>query len=84
MTDHARKINRAQKHSKIGDNGGSFTAMLGYVPPAALDKLSARDIAALVDAFWDCALASKALANQEALAEGAVWDAKAGILRALA
>jgi len=55
------KINRARKIAAIGDCHASFDAMLDAIPVAVIDRLSSRELAALIDANWRLARASKAI-----------------------
>ena len=78
------KINRARKLSKIGNNYGSFDAMLAAVPAGVIAALSSAQLATLIDANWSLAQASKGIAERDACAEGAIWDARRGTLREIA
>lgn len=73
-TNHAIKVNRAVKLSAIGSNPRSCAAMLNAILLEVIDALPARAIAKLLDANWQMACASKALAIREAIQDGAVWD----------
>ena len=84
MTAHSIKIKRAAKLARIGDCPRSWAAMLAYVPADALAALTARHLAAVVDGLWSCAQTSKAIANSEAIIQGAVWDATRQMHRGLA
>ena len=77
------KIERARKLSLTGNYPASFGAMLAAIPASIVDALTSRQLAELIDANWTLAQASKAIANREALAEGAVWDARAQAFRSL-
>lgn len=48
------KIELVKKASKIGTYPDAFNANLDRVPETIFDKLSPEEIAALVDAFFDC------------------------------
>ncbi len=84
ITDHSIKVNRALKLSKIGDCPQSASAMLDALPASAISALTGAQIAEMLDAMWDMAQRSKAIAEREAVAEGAIWDARKGILREIA
>lgn len=58
--------------------------MLDAIPAEVVAALTSRQLAALLDAMWQTACASKALANREAIAEGAIWDARRGQMREIA
>ncbi|HCZ00196.1 MAG: hypothetical protein A3D16_12055 [Rhodobacterales bacterium RIFCSPHIGHO2_02_FULL_62_130] len=74
-TDHQIKVNRAVKMSAIGSHPRSASAMLGAIPDDVIAALPARLIAQMIDANWQLAQASKALAVRDAIAEGMIWDA---------
>lgn len=76
MTDHTIKVNRALRMSDIGAYPSSASAMLAAIPSSVIDRLPAREIAALLDANWRLAGKSKAIACADAIAEGMIWDAK--------
>ncbi|TAW50589.1 hypothetical protein [Rhizobium leguminosarum] len=78
------KINRAAKFSKVGAWPGTFTSLLAYMPPTLLDAMTARQIGLAIDALYDCAQKSKAIAEREALDCGVVWDEVRGRLINLA
>lgn len=48
------KLEKVRKLSKIGSMGDTFRANYRRIPDAISDKLSPADIAALVDAFYNC------------------------------
>lgn len=59
------KITRAYKKSTIGSCPLSAQAMLEAVPEQIIAKLSSDDLAALMDANWQLAQRSKAIALRE-------------------
>lgn len=59
------KLQLVKKHSKIGSMSNTFSASLSRIPEAVYDKLSPVDIAALVDAFYDCYSDGKAQKEKE-------------------
>ena len=73
---HSIKINRAVKLSSIGKYPTSCSAMLGHVPQTLIDRLTAAELAEVLDSLWSCAQKSKAIHERDIVAEGAVWDAK--------
>ena len=77
------KINRARQISIIGNCSGSFAAMLEAIPTSVIARLPSREVAALIDANWRLAQASKSIAAQDALFDGGVWDSSAQSFRAL-
>lgn len=81
---HTIKVNRALSLASIGGCPGSAGDMLGAIPTAVIEALPSRLLAELLDANWRLAQRSKALANAEAVAEGAVWDARHQRLREVA
>lgn len=48
------KLHLVQRASKIGSCGDTFSANYRRIPEEIADKLSPEEIAALVDAFYDC------------------------------
>lgn len=48
------KYQRVKKCSKIGAFDDTFRAYYNRIPPALAGKLSAQDLADLVDAFYNC------------------------------
>ena len=72
--DHSIKVNRAFSLAGIGRYPGSASAMLQAIPPAMIAALTAAQIAAIMDANWALAQASKAIRATEALVEGGIWD----------
>lgn len=80
----ALKIKRARELSTIGDNPTSFAAMANAIPADVIAALPARLIAQLVDANWQLAGTSKAIAARDAISEGAVWDERRGAFREIA
>lgn len=78
---HDIKVNRALRLSKTGRYPASANAMLAHVPEAVIATIPGQQLAELIDAMWDCAQASKALAAREILAEGAIWDGQRQRLR---
>lgn len=71
---HPIKVNRALRLSTIGRYPASVSAMLDAVPAEVVSALSARRLAAMLDAMWEACQESKRLALREAVAEGAIWD----------
>ena len=59
------KITRAHKKSSIGDCPLSAQAMLESIPSQIIAKLTSDDLAALMDANWQLAQRSKAIALRE-------------------
>lgn len=70
------KISRARKLSKIGDCHGTFAAMASHVSVTVADAVSSRTLATIIDDLYDASQAAKAIAVTDAIAEGAVWDAR--------
>lgn len=83
-TNHSRKVNRAMQLAAIGNYPESRSAMLRALPESAIAQLTARGLADMLDAAWQLASASKAIADGDAIAEGGVWDARAQRFRELA
>lgn len=48
------KLHLVRRASKIGSCGDTFNANYRRIPEEIADKLSPEEIAALVDAFYDC------------------------------
>jgi hypothetical protein len=84
LANHQIKVNRAVRISQIGRYPASASAMLRAIPAEVIDALPARLIAVLMDAQWETCQASKAIAEADAITEGAVWDARAQKLREVA
>lgn len=59
------KLQLVKKHSKIGSMSDTFNASISRIPEDVYDKLSPADIAALVDAFYDCYADGKAQKEKE-------------------
>jgi hypothetical protein len=78
------KIERARKIAAIGSHPQSFARMLDSIPASVIEKLTARQLAGLIDANWRLAGASKRLAEEEAVANGVVWDYRRGHAREIA
>ncbi|MBX3482563.1 hypothetical protein [Phenylobacterium sp.] len=81
---HSIKINRALRQAEIGHFPGSAEHMLSYVPDVLRSALTSDELAIALDMLWTACLASKALAERDAIAEGAIWDAEAQRLREIA
>lgn len=80
---HAIKINRAQALSTTGRYSASFAAMLEAIPLPVVVALTSRQLAALIDANWRLADASKAIATREICDDGFVWDTRRNCSREL-
>lgn len=70
------KINRARHLSTTGRYPASFDAMLAAIPAPVVTGLTAKALAALIDAQWIACQDAKAIAEREAIDAGAVWDAR--------
>lgn len=70
------KVNRALALASVGRNPASASDMLAAIPQAIIAALTSRQIAELMDAMWHACQRSKALAAQDAIDEGAIWDAR--------
>lgn len=71
------KYSRSKDAAKRGEYNNSFDAMYREIPESVKAALTSKRIAELVDAMWNVAQKSKAIANREAIEIGAVWDEKA-------
>jgi hypothetical protein len=78
------KYRRAKALSAIGNLPGSFDAMWGHIPAEVRKALTSRQIASMIDGLWQCANASKAEAEREAVRNGFVWNEANGKIVALA
>lgn len=78
------KIKRAMRLAVIGTCPASAEAMLDMIPADIQASLTARQIAGMMDALWRACGASKAIAAQDAIAEGGIWDAARGVMREIA
>ncbi|MFN7002195.1 MAG: hypothetical protein ACK4NW_02050 [Roseinatronobacter sp.] len=84
LASNSIKVNRAVAMSQIGSHPASAQAMLAAIPRDVIDALPSRLVAALLDANWQLAQQSKAIAEADAVQEGAIWDARRGQLREIA
>ena len=75
MVDHSRKVKMALGRARVGSHPASRAAMLDAIPRSALARLTAADLAEMLDAMWSVTQRSKVPAAREALDEGIVWDA---------
>lgn len=73
---HTIKINRARKIATTGKYPTSFAAMLDCIPSRLIERLTAREIADMIDVLWNASEKAKAIQDAAIVAEGAVWDAK--------
>lgn len=73
MTNHSTKITRARRLSAIGRYPASFAAMLDALPQCAIEGLSSKRLAELLDAMWSLAQASKQVALDDAARSGELW-----------
>lgn len=80
----AIKHARARAQSTLGSCPSSFDAMWEHIPFAVIAALNSSTLAQLVDALWTCAQRSKALAEQEVVDTGGVWDADGNCFRKIA
>lgn len=48
------KIELVKRASKVGDNPDTFNANFERIPETLVGKLTPEELAALVDAFFDC------------------------------
>ena len=78
------KIDRARRLSGAGAYPATCAAALANVPASIVAALPARMLAELIDAMSAAHQSGKALALREACDEGAVWDARDGLLREIA
>lgn len=78
------KVKRALGKAVIGDCRGSAGAMLAHIPDSIIAQVNSSALAELVDAMWRACQQSKSLAAAEIIADGTVWDARAGRLREIA
>lgn len=78
------KLNRARSLSSIGSTPRTFDAFVGSIPGTVVNRLSAAQIAAIIDAMHQVGQTSKHLADQEAVENGGVWDHRRNAFRPLA
>lgn len=81
---HEIKINRAMRLAEIGRYPASAAAMLRPIPAKVIASVTAKTLAAILDANWRIAQESKAIAIKDALDEGGLWDNCQQRFRALA
>lgn len=62
---HNTKIRRALEIAEIGARPNSAAAMLGYIPPEVVEKLSSALLATMIDNLWGACVASKAVAARQ-------------------
>lgn len=82
--DNSIRVKRALALSGIGAYPGSAQVMLDAIPFDVIAALPARLLAQLLDANWQLSQSAKAIAAQDAISEGAVWDAAQGRHREIA
>jgi len=75
------KIARAKKLSRVGRYPHTCRAMLDALPREALEALTGRQIAVLLDSLHSLTLRTKAIHEADICHEGAVWDARVDRLR---
>jgi hypothetical protein len=80
MTDHAIKRERARRLCPVGRYPETYAALSAHLPERLVERLSARDLADVIEAFDLVSSTGKALADREAVANGCVWNARAGRL----
>ncbi len=61
------KINRAVRLTKMGAYPTTTRDMLRSIPQAVVEALNSRQLAQLLDANWDLAQRSKAIALREGI-----------------
>ena len=84
MTISNIKRTRALTKSSVGRFPGSADAMMERIPESVKVALHSGELALILDAMWDACQEAKDLAIRDAIAAGAVWDARAGRMRDLA
>jgi hypothetical protein len=84
MTISAVKYNRAMSKSAVGRYPASASAMLERVPEGVALALTSTQLAAMLDAMWGACQEAKGIAARDAIAEGAIWDARSQRLREIA
>jgi hypothetical protein len=60
------KMNRMAALSKTARYPKTYDAMLGFMPPRLRERLTAQDLADVVDALYACSLKSKEIGWSEA------------------
>lgn len=68
------KQRRAQRLSSTGRYPATYLAISAHVPEAIVERLTARELASLIDAMDRCSKEGQRLASQAVIDEGAVWD----------
>lgn len=70
------KLSRARRLCDTGRYPATYDVLLDHVPDALIDRLTAAEIAEMIDAMYRCSARAKALAARDAIDEGCVWDAR--------
>lgn len=81
---HQIKIERARKLSSTGAYPATFDAMLGHVSAEIVSSVTSRQLARIIDDLFVASQAAKAIAEADAITEGAIWDARQQRLREIA
>lgn len=80
---HTIKIDRATRQAKIGSTPRSTAAMLAWIPRSVLSALTSAQLAELIDAMYGACQEAKGIAEQAAVDQGCVWDARRQQMRDL-
>jgi hypothetical protein len=78
------KRTRALAKSTVGRFPGSADAMMECIPESVKIALHSGELAKMLDAMWAACQEAKGIAVHDALAEGAVWDARSRCMRSIA
>lgn len=70
------KLTRARRLSDTGRYPGTYDALLDHMPCDLIARLTAAEIAVVIDTMYRCSARAKALAERDAITEGCVWDAR--------
>lgn len=81
---HTIKLARARRLSSTGNYPATYDALMEHLPPCVISKLTAREIATMMDALYSATAEAKALQDRANCDQGAVWDSRRQQLISLA
>ncbi len=67
--NHSIKIGKAQAISQMGNHPQTWSAIINVIPASAIEKLTAKDIATLVDSIRNSYLVGYSKGAKEAASE---------------
>lgn len=78
------KIDRAFGYSKVGRYTSTANTAWSYIPSSVYAKLSGKQLAELMDAFYRAFENTKAIHERDICQEGVIWDERIQKLREIA